>query len=220
MEVLGIKDIVTMLVDIGFQATFVAGIFYIWFKYANKKLFSEENMQKARDINDKLDKEENDISRERIAKLQKYLDEHWQEFFDQWIDRVSVWLNHNWTRKGKVHFLYYSLVAETVSNWLERFDKFHIKLEKLPYYMFAEYEEKVHNEHLDYFIKDIKELWPSAISIAKDTGAKSMYIRALDNVDWWIDWLLFCSYVFEKAKENPLKKVRKQIANIRTLFLN
>lgn len=50
-----------------------------------------------------------------MRSIQKYLEDHATELFALGVDRVNVWVNHNGTRIGKFHFIFYSLIAEIVN---------------------------------------------------------------------------------------------------------
>jgi hypothetical protein len=58
-------------------------IFYIGFKYLNIKLFGLENIQKMRDLNEQIDKKENEESISRVRQIQQYLEKNSKEFTHQ-----------------------------------------------------------------------------------------------------------------------------------------
>jgi len=214
MELTWIWQFITYLTEAWFQTVFIAGVFYIWFKRANKKLFSEENIQKIRRLNEKIDEKENAESQKKIKNLQKYLEDNFEYFKEAWFDRVNVWHNHNWTRKWIFHFQYYSLIAEVVSKWLELFSQHWINTQKLNYYMFSEYEKRAVWElpHL----AQLDELWNTAYTIASDLWTKSIYVKAICNLNWTVDAIIFFSSVYRNVTKEP--NMEKHIQNIRIIF--
>jgi len=214
MEIIWISEFTKLLVDVWFNTLFTAGILWLWFKYANKKLFSEENIQKARDVNEVIEDKENNRSKDRIRELQNYLDDNFGVFQKAWFDRVNVWHNHNWTRKGCFHFQYYSLISEVVSKWLELFSQHWINTQKLNFYMFSEYEKRAVWElpHL----AQLDELGNTAKTIAEDLWTKSIYIQAIYNLKWTVDAIIFCSSVYNNVTKEP--NLEKQIQDIRIIF--
>ena len=79
------------------------------------------NVEKTREINRQLDEQENFESKQKIKSVQSYLNEKSQELTDKGVDRVSVWINHNGMRNGKIHFIFYSLIAEYSASGLQKF---------------------------------------------------------------------------------------------------
>jgi len=61
----------------------------------DQKLFAKQQAEIFRQYNISKDEIENQESRNRIKKLQLYLEENTQLINEKKIDRVSVWLNHN-----------------------------------------------------------------------------------------------------------------------------
>ena len=214
MDITWIWQFITYLTEAWFQTVFVAWIFYLWFRWANKKLFSEENIQKIRTINNKIDEEENVRSQLKIKNLQLYLEDNFEEFKSLWFDRVNVWHNHNGTRKWLFHFQYYSLISEVVANWLELFSQHGINTQKLNYYMFSEYEKRAiwDMPHL----AQVSDLGNTAQTIANDLWTKSIYTRAICNLNWSVDAIIFFSSVYKTLTKEP--DVEKHIQNIRIIF--
>jgi len=214
MELIWIWEFLKILVEFGFLTTFTWGAMYILFKYINKKLFSEENVQKIRDINEKIDEKENINSQKKIRHLQEYLEDNFNDFQKEWFDRINIWHNHNWTRKWVFHFQYYSLIAEVVSSWLELFSQHWISTQRLNYYMFAEYEARAiwEKPHL----AQTHELGNTAKVIAEDLWTKTIYIKAIYNLKWTVDAIIFCSSVYKDVKIEP--NIEKHITNLRIIF--
>jgi len=136
-----------------------------------------------REYNMTQDQEENVESKQKLKSLQLYLEDNQQRIYEKGIDRVSVWLNHNGTRNGKIHFIFYSLIAEISRRGLQRFIENPVGNQKLPYYVFADYEEFIINQNGPVFFQDVKkELNGAAASIAEDLGTKSLLVAPIYNL--------------------------------------
>lgn len=138
-----IGTLIKQLTDFGFQTVFTAGVLLFLYKYIDHKWFSEINTEKVRETNRKLDEQENEESKLKIKSVQAYLNDRSDELKAMGVDRTSVWINHNGMRNGKIHFIFYSLIAEFSAMGLQRFTDSQIGSQKLPYYIFAEYEEMI-----------------------------------------------------------------------------
>jgi len=214
MELAWLIEFLRLIVSEGLQTVVTAWVMFLAFKRAYKKLFSEENIIKIRDINERIDWEEWEQSRKKIINIQKYLEDNFSKFQEQGIDRCNIWIAHNSIKRGNFHFLYYSLIAEVVASWLELFSQHWISTEKNLHYQFAEYEDRAIWKKPSF--AHIEELWQTAYAIAKDLWTKSIYIKAIYNLDWKVDWIIFFSSVFKKIPKEP--KLDKYIDNIRLLF--
>lgn len=107
-------SIIKALADFGFQTLLTGFFFFFLYKFIDQKFFQKESVQKARELNAEIDERENLESRIRLKSLQLYLEEKKEYIFSLGIDRTNVWINHNGMRNGKIHFIFYSLVAEIV----------------------------------------------------------------------------------------------------------
>lgn len=116
MEYIGIAK---SIADLGFQTTFTAVVLYFAYKYMDTKFFKDE-AKIARKYNLEQDEKENQESKSKLKTLQIYLEENQERIYAKGIDRVSVWLNHNGTRNGKIHFIFYSLIAEISKRGLQK----------------------------------------------------------------------------------------------------
>lgn len=118
------------------------------------------------------------------------------------IDRVNVWLNHNGTRIGKFHFIFYSLIAEIVNEGAKGFGNSKIQPSKLPYYIFADYEAEISKN--GFVFKQFKELKGTAAAIAKDFVTKTVYGLPVHSINGQkIEGIIFFSSVRDEIKEIP-----------------
>jgi len=120
-------------------------------------------------------------------------------------------------RNWKIHFIFYSLIAEISKPWLQKMIENPIWSQKLPYYVFADYEEMVIKRNWPVFIPDMKELKGAAWVIAQDLGTKSLIIAPIYNFSWGINGLIFFSSVFEYLQEKP--DLDNLVMDIRALFI-
>lgn len=218
MNVSEIKTVIEQLADFWFQTVFTALVLYFGAKYFDKKFFSKENIEKTREIHRQIDEQENHESKQKIKKIQAYLNEKGGELVDKSVDRVSVWINHNGMRNGKIHFIFYSLIAEYSAPWLQKFTDWPIGSQKLPYYIFAEYEEAITAEGGQVFVSDQEILWHTSKAIASDLGTKSLVVAPICNMQGRIDWMIFFSSVFNELDESP--EVDQMVADIRAIFIS
>ena len=211
-------SILKALQDQWVSMVFIAFCFYFWFKRVNKKLFNEENVKEIKKINEVIEVKENQLSKNKILNIQLYLEKQINVFEKYKIDRASVWVNHNWTRKGNFHFNYYSLINElTLWNGLKTFVSNIVKPDKVPHYVFSDYET-IYNEKWYIFLKDISTVSSTMKHIADDFWTKSVYWFGLKNLDWDIEWFVLFATVFNYLEEEPTEL--QQIAeNIRIIFL-
>ena len=121
----------------------MAGVLFFLYKYIDQRYFAKEKAEIYRKYNAEKDEAENKESKERLKRLQLYLEENKERINNKGIDRVSVWLNHNGMRNGKIHFIFYSLIAEISKQGLQKMIENPVGNQKLPYYVFADYEEMV-----------------------------------------------------------------------------
>lgn len=91
------------------------------YKYIDHKYFSKINTERTREVNRQLDEQENEESKMKIKGVQNYLNDRSADLEAMGIDRTSVWINHNGMRNGKIHFIFYSLIAEFSAPGLQRF---------------------------------------------------------------------------------------------------
>lgn len=174
--------VIKALTDFGFQTLLTGFFFFFAYKFIDQKYFSKNDIQKQRDLHAEIDEQENRESKMRLKNLQLYLEEHGEEIFSLGIDRVSVWLNHNGMRNGKIHFIFYSLVAEITKQGLQKVTENPVGNQKLPYYIFADYEDRLMHEG-SFFVKNAKEeLKGASRSIASDLGTKSMLCMPILNL--------------------------------------
>jgi len=193
-------------------------VLFLLYRYVDQKYFAKNRAEIYRKYNADTDEEENKESKERLRKLQLYLEENRQRINEKGIDRVSVWLNHNGMRNGKIHFIFYSLIAEISRVGLQKMIENPVGNQKMPYYVFADYEELVIKENWPAFITNANvELQGAAKNIAADLGTKSLIVAPIYNFKWGIDGLIFFSSVFEYLQEKP--KLDNIIIDIRTLFI-
>lgn len=206
------------LTDFWFSTVFIALVLFFVYKYIDQKFFIKQKAETFRQYNTEKDELENKESKTRLKKLQLYLEENIENINNKGIDRVSVWLNHNGMRNGKIHFIFYSLIAEITKHWLEKTIENPIWSQKLPYYVFADYEEMVIKANWPVFISNTeKELKGTAKSIAEDFWTKSIIIAPIYNLKWGIDGLIFFSSVFKYLQEKP--ELDDLIIDIRSLFI-
>lgn len=206
------------LTDFWFQTVFTGMVLFLLYRYVDQKYFAKNRAEIYRKYNADTDEEENKESKERLRKLQLYLEENRQRINEKGIDRVSVWLNHNGMRNGKIHFIFYSLIAEISRVGLQKMIENPVGNQKMPYYVFADYEELVIKENWPAFITNANvELQGAAKNIAADLGTKSLIVAPIYNFKWGIDGLIFFSSVFEYLQEKP--KLDNIIIDIRTLFI-
>lgn len=136
-------QIIKALTDFGFQTLLTAFFFFFAYKFIDQKYFAKQKAEIYRKYNAEKDEAENRESKERLKKLQLYLEENMERINEKGIDRVSVWLNHNGMRNGKIHFIFYSLIAEISRQGLQKMIENPVGNQKLPYYVFADYEEMI-----------------------------------------------------------------------------
>lgn len=219
MDINIISWFANLLMDVGFTSVFVAIMMYFWFKYFNKKLFSTENIQKARDINDALDAKENIESKIKIGNVQKYLESHKEEIFNTWVDRYNIFLMHNWTRAGHFHYIYYSLISWISKSGLEDFSNTKVKMDRVPYYALVAYEKHLLGNNWEFFTNKIEgDVWISASAIAEDLWTKSLYVKWLTDINWEYIWLIFASSVFDTIEKKPNLDIFND--NVRALLVN
>lgn len=210
-------QIIKALTDFGFQTLLTAFFFFFAYKFIDQKYFAKQKAEIYRKYNAEKDEAENRESKERLKKLQLYLEENMERINEKGIDRVSVWLNHNGMRNGKIHFIFYSLIAEISRQGLQKMIENPVGNQKLPYYVFADYEEMIIKQNWPVFIQEAKELSGAAGGIAADLGTKSLIVAPIYNLRGGIDGLIFFSSVFEYLKEKP--KLDNLIIDIRALFI-
>lgn len=213
-----VKTVVQSLSDFWFQAVFTAMVLFLWYKYFDKKFFWTRFVEKTRQINRDLDEKENEESKRMIRRIQSYLNDNNQKLHKLWIDRASVWINHNGMRNGKIHFIFYSLIAEFSAYGLSKFADTPVGSQKLPYYIFAEYEEMILQRNWIVFVSDQVTLWETSKAIAHDQWTQSLVIAPVFNMKWKIEWMIFFSSVYSKLKEQP--KVDHMVNDIRALFIS
>lgn len=211
-------ETIKALSDFWFQTVFTWMILFLGFKYFDNKFFWKANIEKMREVHTELDAQENEESKQRIKKVQSYLNERSEDLEKIWIDRTSVWINHNWMRNWKIHFIFYSLIAEYSASWLQKFTDWPIGSQKLPYYVFAEYEEAICQEGGSVFVSDQEILWHTSKAIASDLGTKSLVVLPIFNLKGRIDWMIFFSSVFQELDEMP--EVEKIANDIRAIFIS
>ncbi len=212
-----LMNFIKTLADFGFSTVFMAGVLFFLYKYIDQKFFVKQKAEVFRQYNADKDETENRESKERLKKLQLYLEENRERINEKGIDRVSVWLNHNGMRNGKIHFIFYSLIAEISKQGLQKMIENPIGNQKLPYYVFADYEEMIIKQNWPIFIQEAKELSGAAGGIAADLGTKSLIVAPIYNLRGGIDGLIFFSSVFEYLQEKP--KLDNLIIDIRALFI-
>lgn len=71
-------------------------------------------------------------------------------------------------RNGKIHFIFYSLIAEFSAAGLQKFADSPTGSQKLPYYIFAEYEDLISAKNGVVFIEDQDILSETSKAIASD----------------------------------------------------
>lgn len=218
MDLSAAKDIMQQLADFWFQTVFTALVLWFGAKYFDNKFFSKENIEKTREIHRQLDEQENNESKFKIKKIQTYLNQNSEELAKKKIDRVSIWINHNWMRNWKIHFIFYSLIAESSAPWLQKFTDWPIGSQKLPYYIFAEYEEAILEKGWSIFVSDQQKLWHTSKAIASDLGTKSLIVSPITNLKWKLDWMIFFSSVFQELKKAP--EVEGIVNDICTIFIS
>lgn len=159
-------------------------------------------VEKIREIHEDIDKEENERSRAQMRAIQKYLDDQSDAIFAQWVDRVNVWVNHNGTRAGKFHFIFYSLIAELVNIWVKWFGYSNIQPGRLPYYIFADYEEEISNRW--FVFKHDYELKWTPLAIARDFWTKTVYGLPLSSINGVkVSWIIFFTSVHSHMESIP-----------------
>lgn len=211
-----IETIINLLLNTGVNILLLAFLFYFWFKYLNTRFF-EEWVKKARKINNDIEEAETEESKERIRKIQQYLEDHKEELRKEWIDRCSLFLMHNWTRSGEFHYMYYSLVAEVQADWLESFANHKVNMGRIPFFTMINYEDKIKEWGGSWFSRDLKDLWPTAQQIAKQLWTKSLYIRGIYDLEWEYIGIMFISSVFTQMNERP--NCKKCVDNVRALLI-
>lgn len=213
-----VTTIIQSLSDFWFQAVFTAMVLFLGYKYFDKKLFWKKFIEKARQMNRELDEKENEESKRMIRRIQSYLNDNSQRLNMLWIDRASVWINHNGMRNGKIHFIFYSLIAEYCAYGLSKFADTPVGSQKLPYYIFAEYEEMILQKNWIVFVSDQVALSQTSKAIAHDQWTQSLVIAPVFNMDWKIEWMIFFSSVYSKLQAQP--EVSDMVSNIRALFIS
>lgn len=212
------QEIITMIIDIWVSTTITIMVLYFAYRYFDEKIFASA-VKKARHINNDLESQEIKESKIKTKKLQKYIDDHKQEVFDLWIDRISVWLAHNWVQDARwFHFLFYSLIAEAHNPQLNSIQSANGNFSRVSYHTMVEYEElAIKATWWRFFTNNIEELWPVARSIAKTLWSKSICVNALYDTEWEVKGLLICSSVFDKLETKPNNN--HFIENIRSLLI-
>ena len=214
-------DLIKSLADFGFSTIFIAGVLFFLYKYIDRRFFTTEQAQEQakimREYNQELDDQKNARSKERLKTLQKYLEENQEKLHDRGVDRVSVWINHNGVRNGNIHFIFYSIVAEITGRGLSRTSDSPTGNQRLPYYVFSDFEEMVEKEGREVFIPDTSTLTGAGKNITKDLGTQSVTVVPIYNLKRGIDGLIFFSAVFQKQFEKP--ELRNMINDIRALFI-
>lgn len=133
------------------------------------------------------------------------------------MDRVNVWINHNGTRIGDFHFIFYSLIAELVNEGSKSFANSRISPEKLPYYVFADYEKEIAKN--GFVFKQAKDLTGAAAAIAKDYGTKTLYGLPVYGIrEGKVDGIIFFSSTGKEMEEVP--KVARYAEDIRALLIS
>jgi len=213
-----LKAMLQSLADFWFQSVFTAMVLFLWYKYFDKKFFSKKFVEKTRQINRDLDEKENEESKRMIKRVQTYLNWNSEKLHKMWIDRASVWINHNGMRNGKIHFIFYSLIAEFSAYWLSKFADTPVGSQKLPYYIFAEYEEMILQKKWTVFVSDQVTLSETSRAIAHDQWTQSLVIAPVYNMNWKIEGMIFFSSVFSKLEKQPM--VDYMVNDIRALFIS
>ena len=215
MEVTSIVALASAAKDTGLLNMLAVFILFIAYKYIDKKFFLKDDIKKERKINDELDELEAIESKKQIEAAQEYLQDNIDNFKKMGFDRASIWQNHNGTRKGKFHFLYYSLIAEVVANGLELFSQRIANTERVSHYMFSEYERRAigSSPHL----AQLSELGQTAKNIWEDLWTKTIYVRAIYNTKGWVDWLFLLSSVYNEVEKDP-EGIDENINNLRIIL--
>lgn len=178
---------------------------------------SRPQIEKIRRIHQEIDAEENEKSIAKMRAIQMYLEEHSDEIFTKGIDRVNVWVNHNGTRAGKFHFIFYSLIAEVVNDGVKGFGNGRISPDKLPYYIFADYENEISKN--GYVFKHSRELSGTPAAVAKDVGTKTVYGLPITGIrDGKMDGIIFFSSATVEMKEIPC--VDRLANDVRALLIS
>lgn len=195
---------------------------YFWIRYMNyvfEGILEKKwkgSIKKVREIHEQLDKEENDRSKQQMRSIQKYLEDHAPELFSMGVDRVNVWVNHNGTRIGKFHFIFYSLIAEIVNRWAKSFGYSHLQWGHLPYYIFSDYEDEINRA--GFVFRQREEFTGAAKAMAEDFGTLTLYWVPLNSINGSsVSGILFFSAVHSPLKEIP--NVEIHAANIRALLI-
>lgn len=213
-----LKTIIQSLADFWFQAVFTGMVLFLGYRYFDKKFFWQKFVEKTREINQQLDEQENEESKRMIKRVQTYLNYNAEKMQKMWIDRASVWINHNWMRNGKIHFIFYSLIAEFSASGLSKFADTPTGSQKLPYYIFAEYEEMLLEKKALVFIADQESLSDTSKAIAKDSWTQSLVVAPIFNMRWKIEWIIFFSSVYRKLEHKPA--VENMVNDLRALFVS
>ncbi len=174
-------------------------------------------IEQIRKINLDIDAEENEKSINKMRAIQMYLDENAEDIFAKGIDRVNVWVNHNGTRIGKFHFIFYSLIAEAVNSGAKGFGNSKISPTKLPYYVFADYENEISKN--GFVFKQATDLSGTPAAIARDFGSKTIFGLPIRGIrEGKMDGILFFSSVREELKKIP--EVGRIADDIRALLIS
>lgn len=182
-----LKPWIDLIIVYGGTLVIFSAMLYFWLRYADfyfdlmVNRNGRKGIEKIREIHEDIDKEENERSRAQMRAIQKYLDDQSEYIFSQWVDRVNVWVNHNGTRAGKFHFIFYSLIAELVNVWVKWFGYSSIHPWRLPYYVFADYEEEISQRW--FVFKNDNELIGTPLAIAKDFWTKTVYGLPLSSIN-------------------------------------
>ena len=203
-----LKPWIDLIIVYGGTLVIFSAMLYFWLRYADfyfdlmVNRNGRKGIEKIREIHEDIDKEENERSRVQMRSIQKYLDEQAEYIFAQWVDRVNVWVNHNGTRAGKFHFIFYSLIAELVNTWVKWFGYSNIQPGRLPYYVFADYEEEISNRW--FVFKHDYELKWTPLAIAKDFWTKTVYWLPLSSINGMkVSWIIFFTSVHHSMEEIP-----------------
>lgn len=203
-----IKPWIDLIVTYGGTLVLFSAFIYFAIRWAAVKfnMFAQiakrAEVENVRKINSEIDREENEKSLAKMRAVQLYLSNNMEEIFEKGIDSVNVWLNHNGTRIGKFHFIFYSLIAEVVNDGAKGFGNSKIQPSKLPYYIFADYEEEIMKK--GFVFKHFEDLKSTPKAIAKDFGTKSVFGLPIKSISGQkIDGIIFFSAVRDKFEDVP-----------------
>lgn len=203
-----LKPWIDLVVVYGWTLVLFCSFLYFWIKIANwyitkiMKQSSKAEIEQIRKYNIEIDAEENEKSIAKMRAVQMYLSENAEEVFKLGIDQVNVWVNHNGTRIGKFHFIYYSLIAEIMNSGVRSFAENKLTHSQLPYYVFADYENDI--EKYGSTFRQAEQLTGTRAALANDFWAKSIYWVPLKGIRGnKIDGIIFFSAMRKPLKNPP-----------------